>query len=99
MAEARVDHITKTVERVVTEEVTEKVYHLTLTEEEAVLLRGLVGNVSGGRSASANKHQKERREITDSIWTALVRTGVRTGPNPFEDGTVELSSDPVWRTS
>lgn len=94
MAQAQAQITTRTVERVVTEEVAETQYLLVLTKEEAILLRGLVGNVNGGRARTASAGQSARREITDAIWLALVEAGIPSTGTPYEDGDVILSSEP-----
>lgn len=65
MAKAEITTVTKTVET----EVQEKAYTLTLNEEEAMLLRALVGNVRGSEFSTYNKYGL-------SIWSALYNVGV-----------------------
>jgi predicted short-subunit dehydrogenase-like oxidoreductase (DUF2520 family) len=67
MAKATVDTVTKTVSK----EVAEKVYVLTLTEDEAMSLRALtgVGRAGDGIEPTYWKH-------TDDIYNTLRRAGV-----------------------
>jgi len=59
----------KTVVRKVPTEVTEKVVKLELSEDEASVLRTLVGRVAGDPDVSTRKY-------TDAIGSALARAGV-----------------------
>lgn len=75
MAQAVRETTTETVERVVTEEREVRTFTLTLTEEEARLLRDITGNVTG---------QGRRRDLSDGIWEALYKAGAPASGYPWD---------------
>lgn len=69
MANAKIETVSKPVSTVVEE----KVYTLTLNEEEAKSLKALAGSVVGGEADTYNRD-------TFAIWDALFYAGVPSTP-------------------
>lgn len=88
MARATIE--TQTVTK--TEEVEERVYTLTLSEEEAKSLRALTGWVAGSLVSTYCKH-------TSSIYGALSKAGVRVGgfSDRFELGDVFIKAKTITK--
>ncbi len=78
---ASVEKTTKQIERqvVVTEDI--DVFTLTLSAEEAAVLRSLTGHIIGGNSGFG---YTKTRQIVDGIWSALRNAGAEAGEDPFE---------------
>lgn len=78
---ASVEKTTEQIERkvVLTEDI--EVFTLTLSAEEASVLRSVTGNIIGGYSGFG---YTTTRKIVDGIWSALVGVGVESGEDPFE---------------
>lgn len=79
---ASVEKTTEQIERqvVVTEDI--DVFTLTLSAEEATVLRDLTGNIIGGHSRFG---YTKTRQIVDGIWSALRSAGAEGGEDPFEE--------------
>lgn len=78
---ASVEKTTEQIERqvVVSEDI--EVFTLTLSAEEAAVLRSVTGNIIGGYQGSG---YTKTRQIVNGLWSALIDAGVEGGEDPFE---------------